>query len=405
MNRKTLFAVIILTTVVSLFVMNSCKVESKKDRYLRKVLANLEQIESATYWTTSESWPPGAKKPTFTYKKFMKEYNNAADTTIGSSFVSFYGDDTTLMSYCYDGNMRALTYEDEGCVVVDSFKVRQLPFRPVAAPFFNCTTSILRYALTTNDSIIKEVIDYGDSVYFGLTIQEDRQVEFFGKAFHMEKTPYLSGEPTSKYELLINKSNNLPYYVRREMSHDISVTYCRDIELNKIKLSDFVPTDYFPAGFPVYQYGQASKSEEVSDLVGKVAPDWVLTDADSTTFALRDFKSKVLMIQFTSVTCGPCKMSTHFLNQLAGEYNEKDFDFVSIESWTKSTDALMAYKERNKITYRFLMSTKEVTGSYQIKSVPVFYILDKDRVIRKIIKGYGTGTTDKEIRDAINELL
>lgn len=405
MNRKAFFSAIILTIVVSLFVMNSCKVGSKKDHYLRKVLANLEQIESATYWETNESWAPGAKKPTFTHKKLMKEFNNQADTTIGSSFVAFFGDDTTLMSYCYDGYMRALTYENDRYIVVDSFKVRQLPFRPIYPSFFNYSRSILRYALTTKDSIIKEVIDYGDSVYFGLTIQEDRQVEFFGKAFHMEKTPYDFGEPTSKYELMINKSNNLPYYVRREMSHDISVTYCRDIKLNKIKLSDFVATDYFPSGFPVYQYGQASKSEELSDLVGKAAPDWILTDADSTTFALRDFKSKVLMIQFTSVTCGPCKMSAHFLNQLSGEYNEKDFDFVSIESWTQNANALKVYTERNKIAYRFLMSTREVTGSYQIKSVPVFYILDKDRVVRKIIKGYGTGITDKEIRDAINELL
>jgi thiol-disulfide isomerase/thioredoxin len=221
----------------------------------------------------------------------------------------------------------------------------------------------------------------------------------------MEKTPYDFGEPTSKYELWINKSNDLPYYVRREMSHDISVTYCRDIELNKIKLSDFVATDYFPAAFPVYQYGQGNKNKEVDNLTGKVAPDWILNDADSNTFALKDFKSKVLMIQFTSVTCGPCKMSTHFLNQLANEYNKNDFDFVSIESWTRNANALKVYKDRNKITYRFLMSTKEVTGSYQVKSVPVFYLLDKDRVVRKIINGYGTGTTDKEIRDAIKELL
>lgn len=405
MNRKALFTVIMSATVISLCVMNSCKAGKDKDRYLRKVLTNLEQIESATYWTTNEAWAPGAKEPTFSFRKFMKEYNNPADTTIGSSFVSFYGDDTTLMSYCYDGNMRALTYEDDRCIVVDSFKIRQLPFRPISPSFFNYTGSILKYALTTNDSIIKEVIDYGDSVYFSLTILEDRQVEFFGKAFHMEKTPYDFGDPTSKYELLISKSNNLPYYVRREMSHDISVTYCRDIELNKIKLSDFVATDYFPAGFPVYQYGKGSKSKEVSDLIGKVAPDWMLADADSNIYALKDFKSKVLMIQFTSVTCGPCKMSTHFLNQLAGEYNEKDFDFVSIESWTRNANALKVYKERNKIAYRLLMSTKEVTNSYQVKSVPVFYILDKDRVVRKIINGYGTGTTDKDIRDAINGLF
>jgi len=37
--------------------------------------------------------------------------------------------------------------------------------------------------------------------------------------------------------------------------------------------------------------------------------------------------------------------------------------------------------------------------------VPAFSILDENRIIRKVILGYGEGTTDKEIRDAINELI
>jgi hypothetical protein len=50
-------------------------------------------------------------------------------------------------------------------------------------------------------------------------------------------------------------------------------------------------------------------------------------------------------------------------------------------------------------------STDDVTRRYQIQAVPVFYILDENRVIRKIVRGYGKETTDKEIREAIEELL
>ena len=51
------------------------------------------------------------------------------------------------------------------------------------------------------------------------------------------------------------------------------------------------------------------------------------------------------------------------------------------------------------------MSTDEVTRDYKITSVPAFFILDKNHVIKKIINGYGEGTTDKEIRDAIEKML
>jgi thioredoxin-related protein len=51
------------------------------------------------------------------------------------------------------------------------------------------------------------------------------------------------------------------------------------------------------------------------------------------------------------------------------------------------------------------MSAKEVTQSYHVQAVPVFFILDKNRVVRHVLTGFGEGTTDKEILTAINGLL
>jgi len=37
--------------------------------------------------------------------------------------------------------------------------------------------------------------------------------------------------------------------------------------------------------------------------------------------------------------------------------------------------------------------------------VPAFFIIDENKIIRKVILGYGEGVTEKEIRDAIEELI
>ena len=63
------------------------------------------------------------------------------------------------------------------------------------------------------------------------------------------------------------------------------------------------------------------------------------------------------------------------------------------------------YVENNGIDFRFLCSTDEVKQSYQVSSVPVFFILDEDRIIRRVINGYSKEKTDKEIRGAIDEIL
>lgn len=76
-------------------------------------------------------------------------------------------------------------------------------------------TSIINYALTTKDSIQTELTDLEEEYYFKLTINEDKQVEFFGQAYYMPDNPYDWGETTSIYELWISKSDNLPYKYRR----------------------------------------------------------------------------------------------------------------------------------------------------------------------------------------------
>ena len=46
-----------------------------------------------------------------------------------------------------------------------------------------------------------------------------------------------------------------------------------------------------------------------------------------------------------------------------------------------------------------------MTKAYGVKSVPVFFILDEQRVIRKVISGYSKEATDSEIRAAIDALI
>jgi thiol-disulfide isomerase/thioredoxin len=405
MKKTSLVATSFLFLGVSFIVLNCSKVDNNKRDYLQKILNNLNNIKSATYYTTTESWAPGDTSASGIYNHYVKELDNRADTTIGASFVKLLQEDTTHMTFCYDGKMRAVVYDEEKTIVIDSFRVRPLPFRPLTPPFYNYAKNIVEYILTTKDSISLDMKDLKDSYYLSLTILEDHQVEFFGKAYYMENTPYDFGETTSEYELWINKSTGLPFRVRRQMSHDISVITCRNTKFNTLKIEDFKAPDYFEPQYSIEMFGQGNKSEKVNDLAGKVAPDWILKDANGKTVALKDLKSKIIMIQFTSVSCGPCRASIPFLKQLASEYKGRDFDFVAIESWTKNAEVLKSYQRRNNFNYKFLMSTKDVTGNYKIKSVPVFFILDENRMIKKVINGYGEVSTDKEIRDAINDLI
>lgn len=87
-------------------------------------------------------------------------------------------------------------------------------------------------------------------------------------------------------------------------------------------------------------------------------------------------------------------------------FNSEDLELIAIETWSRKVPAILNYSNRKKLNYTILNATDEVIKQYQTGGgAPYFFIVDKERVIRKVISGYGGEKTDKEIMNAIKKLL
>lgn len=392
-----------VSSVFFLFVIFiGCTDNQTPESYLQKVLDNLERVESATYVVFNEGWRPGEKNPIHSKYSYIEEYNNPADTVIGGAYVRL-NQEKTQLEFTYDGNIRVLTYHDKKGLVVDDFSNNPYPIRLVSPPFFNYTKSIIRYILTTRDSIDVQLDDLGKEYHLKLTIDGERQVEFFGSPHYVENSYF---EPLSIYEMWVSKSTNLPYKVRRELCHDISETTVSDVILNTLDINNFDIYTYFPEDYEIRKYGESyARPHTPLAMEGKPAPGWTLNDMNEQPVSLEDLKSNVLLINFTGIGCGPCQAAIPFLKELKNSFNTDDFDMVSIEGWSRKPSSLQSYANKNQLNYHLLCATDEVVEDYQSRGVPTFFILDQNRIIRKAMFGYGKGTTDEEISNTIKELL
>ena len=176
-----------------------------------------------------------------------------------------------------------------------------------------------------------------------------------------------------------------------------------DVVFNHNKIEEFKVANYIPDGFTLLT--RKNQSETIMDLTNKKAPELNLIDSDNNPNSLRSFNSKVILIQFTGIGCGFCHLSVPFLKNLPNEYTPDDLALIAVETWSNDPEVVKRYVSNNKINYPYLLSTDEHKKLYQISGVPVFFILDENRIIRKIIRGYSKDSTDKEIRDAINALI
>ncbi len=382
---------------------DSCKTELNEQEFLLKVSNNLSSIKSATYYSTETASAPGdTAKFSEPRTRYIKIFVNPADTLVGSSSGIYAINDTTKMIDFYDGMVRGAINWDEQYVKVDSFQDHPYPFRLVYYPFYTKVKEILDYSLNTNDSIRTNLHDYGDSVRFCLMIY-DRHVYFHIKPIVIENQ-YIPSDEISQFDIWIRKSDNLPYRMRSKWHHATHFESCHEAKLNTTQELGFVASEYYPDVFEIIQFNRERKSK-TSDLVGKIAPDWILTDIENDSIRLVDLKSKVILIQFTGLGCGPCHHSIPFIKKLVEDYQHHDFDFVSIETWSNNIDGLKKYYQNNDLNFKFLISEKSVSKAYKVTSVPVFYILDENRVIRKVIHGYSKETVDEDIINTINELL
>lgn len=388
-----------------LFLLACTGCRESREAYLKTVLSNLEQIETASYEEFTEAWEPG-DTAAIRNTRFIEEYRNPADTAIGAAYVSFESRDTSRLRFAYDGHVRVLVYPDEKGIVIDDFTTRQLPVRPVSPPFFNYAESILRYALETTDSISVEWQDMGTDYRLRLVIHEPEKIEFFGKAFRWPNNPY-TGDPTSAYELWIRKADRLPYKIRREMSHSLNNRTCIDAVFNRQSLAGLDIFAYFPAGYEIRKYGEKKGDAPGSGLLGKQAPGWELNDWKGRPVTLAGLKEKVVVINFTGIGCGPCKAAIPFLNGLKNKFAPGEVALVAVESWGKQPHSLEIYAGKYNINYPFVCGTDEVLTNYlgSSRGVPVFFILDEKRTVRKIIRGYNPETTGNALTNAISGLL
>jgi len=132
---------------------------------------------------------------------------------------------------------------------------------------------------------------------------------------------------------------------------------------------------------------QSAKYEPLA--VGKIAPDFALTDLNENPIRLSDYRGKVVFLNFWATWCAPCREEMPSMEVLFKNF-EKDglvILAVSIDRVTTTKDIPPFVKGMN-LTFPVLIDSWGKTDKpYKRMGVPETFIIDQDGVIREIIIG------------------
>ena len=139
-------------------------------------------------------------------------------------------------------------------------------------------------------------------------------------------------------------------------------------------------------------------------LSGEQAPDFVLKSVSGENIRLSEYRGQVVVLSFWAKWCGDCRAQLAGLNEMYGLYREAGFEIIAV-SMDRDMDDARETAQALEVSYPVLFDAgREVSQLYDVSSMPIIVLIDREGVVREVIQGYRRGT-EEEYLNRVRALL
>lgn len=136
------------------------------------------------------------------------------------------------------------------------------------------------------------------------------------------------------------------------------------------------------------------------------APDFELRDMDDEPHALKDYRGKVVLLNFWATWCPPCRREMPSMERLYQQLDKEGFVVLAVNQW-EEPDHVFAYMGQLEVFPSFPIlfdPESKVSQLYDVKGLPTSFIIDREgRIVYRAIGG--RAFDHPEMVRAIRELL
>lgn len=225
-----------------------------------------------------------------------------------------------------------------------------------------------------------------------------RRIQNLGGGFDEMETKY-----NLIYKITIDKINQIPTEVLQmnDLNDDLIKT-----NFTNIRFTPNQPTEtswYYSTYAKEYKPAESDVASTLPPL-GTFAPDWqLMTYNGNKQLSLGNLKGKVILLDFWIKNCGPCILSVAHLNKLREQFQNVDFELISINSYDLKED-VGKFLDKYKIEYPILLNGKNTAINYGVSAFPTFFIIDKTGKILYSQTGFDESSISK-IEQIIKDAL
>ena len=158
----------------------------------------------------------------------------------------------------------------------------------------------------------------------------------------------------------------------------------RDLEPDTFEL----PT---PEGATVEQMGRRPPEPFV---VGDMAPQWTLTDSEGVDHSMREYRGKLVVMDFWATWCPHCRNAMPFMQRLHDTYSSRGVAILGINCRERSQADPVKFVRDRGFDYPILLDGNAVAPRYRVGGIPAFFVIGPDG--RLLYRGSGFGPSSEQ---------
>ena len=129
----------------------------------------------------------------------------------------------------------------------------------------------------------------------------------------------------------------------------------------------------------------------VNDTLGEVAvstdanADFLVTTLDGRELRLSDLRGSIVMVDFWSSWCPPCRAEAPILSEAYDRWSKLGVEFVGVSIWDNEED-VRAFVERHGISYPNAVDEDgRIAVEFGVRGIPEkFFVNQEGEIVRKI---------------------
>jgi cytochrome c biogenesis protein CcmG/thiol:disulfide interchange protein DsbE len=138
---------------------------------------------------------------------------------------------------------------------------------------------------------------------------------------------------------------------------------------------------------------------------GFAAPDFSLNTPDGQSISLSELRGRPVLVNLWTSWCPPCRAEMPAMQNAYEAYHDQGFEILAVNATNQdSQQDAIDFAGQYGLTFPILLDTSgEVSGLYQLRSLPTSFFIDRNGVIQDVV--IGGPMSEALLRSRVQQLI